>query len=212
LSGARWRIDDIDVHDVSFVNVDVCEGNPFIVNLTDSAIGRVRCENFGFGVKLQDGCRNVTVDSITAVGGPNNEPHPNPLVKIQGMNDARGRRLNQHLRIKRITTQGGSVSGLYVIYSEDVQIDHYSGRDNCHLPYRNPAYLADVLLLDSTNIRFGLLEGYEVRHCGLWVDKKAQQIAVENLKLTTARSDARPQLIQSSSVKIGKSELVGFSN
>ena len=212
LSGARWRIGEIDVRNVVFLNAELCEGNPFIVSLRDSAIGRVRCENFGYGVKLQDGCSNVTIDSITAVGGPNNEPHPNPLVKIQGMNDARGRRFNQHLRIKSITTQGGSISGLYVIYSEDVQIDRYSGRDNCHLPYRNPAYLADVLLLESADIRFGLLEGNEVRNCGLWIDKKAERISVDNLKLTTARPNAKSQLIRSSSVRIGKSELVGFSS
>lgn len=210
-TGCDWHVDEVDVSDVTYFERVNCQGNPFIVRLTDSTIGAIKCENYGFGVKFQDGCRNVTVDSIIARGGPNNEPHPNPLVKIQGMRDARGKHFNQHLQIKSIICEGGSVSGLYVIYSDDVRIDRYSGRDNCRLPHPDRSYSADVLLLESNRIRFGLLNAEAVRHYGLWVDKRAQNIDVEQLKLSTNTTGANAELIQSSTVKIHKHEFTGFS-
>jgi len=128
------------------------------------------------------------------------------------MSDARGRRYNQQIRIKSIVAEGGPVSGLYVIYSDDVAIEHYLGRSNCRRPHYNPSYRADVLLLESNNTRFGVLEAEGVRHVGLWADRKAENVAVQRLKLTTDQPDAKAQVVQSPTLRVDQSELLGFSH
>ena len=79
VAGSGWGIDGIGVRNVSYADDINCQGNPFIVSLKDSTVGDIDCENFGFGVKFQNGCQDLTVRSIRAVGGANNNDY---LVKI----------------------------------------------------------------------------------------------------------------------------------
>lgn len=211
LSGARWKIDRIDVRNVTFINAQLCEGNPFIGRLYDTTIGSIRCENYGFGVKLQDGCERVKVASIVAIAGRNNDKMPEFLVKIQGMNDSRGRHFNRDIQIGKIVARNGPLIGLYIVYSDGVTIDSYEGEGNARLPNLKPHYGTDVLVLESNNVHFRDLRVQGVRRCGVWLDRHVTAFSADNLELAAGAAKAVPVVSMSSSALFGNKNFSGFA-
>lgn len=212
VGGSRWRIGRINVRNVTYFDDVNCQGNPFIVNLRDSAVGSVRCQNYGFGVKFQDGCENVTVESIEALGGANNDRNGDFLVKIQGTNDRRGRRFNRAISIGRIVARNGPSSGLYIVYSDGVNIATYQGENNGRLAQRDGKNAADVLVIDSDNVHFDALRVKGVNRYGLWLHDKVGRFTVDTLELEAAKDTrAIPMVLGSASVKFGSSSIRGFA-
>lgn len=211
VTGAHWRIDRIDVRNVTYFDDVNCQGNPFIVNLRDSTVGSIQCENYGFGVKFQDGCENVTVNSILAIGGHNNDKNPDYLVKVQGMNDSRGKRFNHGIRIGSIVAQNGPLCGLYIIYSDGVDIGFYHGKNNARLPQEDEKYGSDLLVIDADNVHFGILRLKGIRRYGLWIDDKVGQFSADTVDLEgTQGTDAIPIVMRSGSAILGRTALRGF--
>jgi hypothetical protein len=212
LNGARWQIDRVDVRNVTYFDSVNCTGNPFIVSLRDSTLGSIRCENYGFGVKFQDGCENVTVDSIVAVGGDNNDNSRDYLVKIQGMNDSRGRRLNRGIKIGSIVARNGPASGLYIIYSDGVDIASYQGENNGRSWHMDAKNGADVLVIDADHVHFGTLRVKGVRRYGLWIHDKVGQFSADTVEMEATKGmGAVPIMeVRSASAVFGKKVLRGF--
>lgn len=159
LSGDSWTIGDVDVFDVRNFAIDVANGNPFIVALTNSTIGFVKCFNFGFGVKFQNGCENLQVRSVVAVAGPNNFANGQTdvsdfLVKIQGFQDPVQPLINRNIQIDSIIAQGGPFSGLYIFFSEDVRIGSYRGINNGQDPNQDALYRSDIVTIDANDMTF----------------------------------------------------------
>lgn len=201
LNGARWRIDQIRVRNVSYFDPVNCTGNPFIVSLRDSAIGRVYCENYGFGVKLQDGCENVTVDSIEAVGGPNNNDF---LVKIQGKKDTNVEHVNRNIRIGSIVARNGPNSGLYIIYSDGVEIASYRGENNGRSRPPDAKNGADILIIDSDHVRFGELHVTGFYEYGLWLHDKTGRVSAESVNMKAASAGpTRPVVVRGGVAALG---------
>ena len=201
LTGAHWRIDRVNVRDVTYFDDVYCQGNPFIVKLQDSTVGSIQCENYGYGVKFQDGCENVTVGSIFAVGGANNVF--DYLVKVQGMKDRRGTALNRGIRIGSIVARNGPASGLYIIYSDGVEIGSYQGENNGRVQQRDNRNGADVLIIDADHVHFGALRVKGYRWHGLWLDDKVGQFSADTVEIEGAKeSDAVPMVLRSGSVVI----------
>ncbi len=153
LNGDNWTIGDIAGKNVSYWEENYTTGNPFIVNLKNSAIGHLHFENFGFGVKFQGGCRNVAVKSIEAVAGPNNYRKETKwwLVKIQGENLPRW---NDGIKIDKIICRGGPRSGLYIWNSRNVHIGKYVGVDNGKFEPVHLEHGSDCFILSGDNIHF----------------------------------------------------------
>lgn len=185
LTGARWRIDKVDVRNVTFFDPQNCTGNPFIVSLRDSTVGSIRCENYGYGVKFQDGCENVSIDSIVAIGGPNNTQ--DYLVKIQGMKDRRGTALNRHIRVGSIIARNGPASGLYIIYSDGVEIGSYLGEQNGRVLQADHKNGADILIIDSDHVHFDALRVRNYRRYGLWLYGNVGQFSADTAEFDGAR-------------------------
>lgn len=213
LNGSRWRIGKVNVRNVTFFDPVNCTGNPFIVSLRDSKVDSVQCENYGFGVKFQDGCENVTVNSILAIGGDNNFKNGDFLVKIQGMNDSRGKRLNRGIRIGSIVARNGPNTGLYIIHSDGVDIASYQGENNGRLQQKDAKYGADVLIIASDNVHFGALrvQGYS-RH-GLWIHDKVGRFTADTVDIGGAKEiGAVPMVFRSGSVVIGGKRVRGAAS
>ncbi len=204
LGGARWHIDNVKVQNVTFFERANCLGNPFIVLLRDSKIGSVYCKNYGFGIKFQNGCENITVDSIEAIGGPNNN---NPLIKIQGQKNKAKNRPNRNIRIGNIIARNGPYSGLYIYYSEGVNIASYRGENNGRSYALDAKKRADVLIIDSDNIHFGKLRATGFPRHGLWLHDKTGRVSADLLELQAAGSrNADPVVIRSGAAMIGGTE------
>lgn len=211
LGGARWKIDRVTVRNVTYFERVNCQGNPFIVSLRDSTVGSIQCENYGFGIKFQDGCENVTVNSIVAVGGDNNYRNPDFLIKIQGKTDSHGTRLNRGIRIGSIVARNGPNSGLYIIYSDGVDVASYLGENNGQSPHLDAKNGADVLVIDADHVHFGALrvKGYS-RH-GLWIHDKVGQFSADTVEIEGAKEiGAVPMVLRSGSVVIGGKRVRGF--
>jgi hypothetical protein len=206
LNGARWRIDGIRVRNVSYFEPVNCTGNPFIVSLRDSEIGRVYCENFGFGVKFQDGCENVTVGSIEAVGGSNNNDY---LVKIQGKNDSGKNRPNRNIKIGRILSRNGPLSGLYIYHSTDVEIGSYhgeaNGRSDNALDIKNGA---DILIIDSDQIHFGELKAIDYPRHALWLHDQTGLVTAERVVMESRISRENNPVV----IRNGRAVLEGIEH
>lgn len=201
LDGAQWRIDKVKVRNVTYFERVNCQGNPFIVSLRDSEIGSIYCENYGFGVKLQDGCENITVDSIEAVGGPNNNDF---LVKIQGKKDNNVEHVNRNIRIGSIVARNGPHSGLYIIYSDGVQIASYRGEDNGRARPPDTKNGADVLIIDSDNVLFGELHVTGFYDYGLWLHDKTRRVSAESVIMKAANAGhTRPVVVRSGVAVLG---------
>lgn len=195
LDGAQWRIDKVRVRNVTYFERANCQGNPFIVSLRNSEIGSIYCENFGFGVKFQDGCENLTVGSIEAVGGPNNDDF---LVKIQGKKERTVERINRNIRIGSIVARNGPKSGLYIIYSDGVEISSYRGENNGRSRPMDAKNGADVLIIDADNVRFGDLYAKGFHRYGLWLHDKTGRVSAEAARLEAAEaSNSRPVAVRS---------------
>ena len=192
VNGARWKIDDIDVKDITYFERVNCQGNPFIVSLKDSVIGCVRCENFGFGVKLQDGCENVQVENIVAIGGLNNRPFPDYLVKIQGKKDPQHTHQNRGIRIGRIESFNGPMSGLYIYFSSDVSIGTYIGRDNGKSNPPDAKNGSDILIIDSDDIHFGVIDSTGFPRNGLWLHRDCGKVSVKEARFSCGASTPCP--------------------
>ena len=204
LNGARWHIDNVKVHNVTFFERVNCQGNPFIVSLRDSKIGSIYCKNYGFGVKFQDGCENITVDSIEAIGGPNNNDY---LVKIQGKKGKAKNLPNRNIRIGNIIARNGPYSGLYIYYSEGVNIASYRGENNGRSYILDVKNRADVLIIDSDNIHFGKLRATGFPTHGLWLHDKTGRVSADLLELQAAgSSNANPVVIFSGTAVLGGTE------
>ena len=182
INGAGWSIDKVRVRNVSHFEPVYTTGNPFIVALRNSEIGSIYCENYGFGVKFQNGCENVTVGSIEAVGGSNNNDY---LVKIQGTNSPGKNRPNRNIKIGRIISRNGPLSGLYIYHSTDVEIGSYhgeaNGRSDNALNIQNGA---DILIIDSDQIHFGELKAIDYPRHALWLHRAglvtAERVVMES--------------------------------
>jgi hypothetical protein len=212
LNGARWQIDRVDVRNVTYFDPVNCTGNPFIVSLRDSTLGSIRCENYGFGVKFQDGCENVAVNSIVALGGDNNDSRGDYLVKIQGMNDSRGKRLNRGIKIGSIVARNGPASGLYIIYSDGVDIASYQGDNNGRSWHMDGKNGADVLVIDADHVHFGSLRVKGVRRYGLWIHDKVGQFSADTVEMEAGKGmSAVPIMeVRLGSAVFGKKVLRGF--
>lgn len=205
LDGARWRIDGIRVRNVSYLESVNCTGNPFIVSLRDSEIGRVYCKNFGFGVKFQDGCENLTVTSVEAIGGSNNNDY---LVKIQGKNDSGKNRPNRNIKIDRIISRNGPLSGLYIYHSTDVEIGSYhgeaNGRSDNALDIKNRA---DILIIDSDQIHFGELKAIDYPRHALWLHDRAGLVTAERVVMESRISRENNPVV----IRDGRAVLAGIA-
>ncbi len=209
LTGARWRIDRVNVRNVTYFDPEYCTGNPFIVCLRDSTVGSIQCENYGFGVKFQDGCENVTVNSIVAVGGDNNIQ--DYLVKIQGMKDKRGTALNRNIRIGSIVARNGPASGLYIIYSDGVDIASYQGENNGRLQQKDSKNGADVLVIDADHVHFGALRVKGYRRYGIWLDHKVGRFSADSLEIEGGKEfNAVPWVLGSAAVNFGRVRIDGL--
>ena len=198
LTGARWDIDNIKVRNVTSFDPVNSQGNPFIVSLKGAQIGDIYCENYGFGVKFQDGCENVTVRSIEAVGGPNNNDY---LVKVQGTKDTAR---NRNIRIAKVLAKNGPYSGLYIIYSDDVQIGSYSGENNGQLPsLLDLKNASDILIIDSDNVHFGDLQVTGVQSVGLWLHDRTGRVSAESAEIQTQKGGSGVYVVS------GVAELAG---
>lgn len=211
IDGARWRIDRVHVRNVTYFEDVNCQGNPFIVSLRASTVGSIHCENYGFGIKFQDGCENVTVNSILAIGGDNNNKNPDYLVKIQGTNDSRGKRFNRGVKIGSIVARNGPNSGLYIIYSDGVDIASYQGENNGRSQQRDYKNGADILVIDADHVHFGALRVREIRRYGLWLHDKVGQFSADTVEMDGVKGiDAVPMVLRSGSAVFGKMRIRGF--
>jgi hypothetical protein len=149
VDGMYWEMDEIDVRNVTYWEDINCQGNPFTVSLVSSHIGSLFCKNFGFGVKIQDGSENVVIDSLTAIAGPNNFEHPDPLVKIQGKKPDRP---NTWITVKKIVARGGPQAGLYVYFSEWVKVNSFTFKNNNQITNPDDKYNYNVVILESPKV------------------------------------------------------------
>lgn len=185
VDGEGWHIDKVRVRNVSYFEEVSCQGNPFIVSLRNSSVGRVRCENYGFGVKFQDGCENLIVDSVEAIGGQNNNDY---LVKIQGNKNSSPNRPNRNIKIARIEARKGPYSGLYLYYSFGVQIGSYLGKANGQAAPLDLKNSADVLVIDADGIHFSELGAFEYSHHALWLHEGSGQVTADRVVMKSSRS------------------------
>lgn len=202
IDGRGWRIDEIDVRNVSYFERVNCQGNPFIVSLQDSQVGGIHCQNYGFGVKFQDGCENLRVDSIEAIAGPFNYFSPDYLVKIQGKKDDKMPHQNRNVRIGSIVSQNGPYSGLYIFFSDYIQIDSYFGEKNGQLKTVDRKNRADVLIMESDNVIFGELRATGFPFHGLWVHEGVGKVEVRHSDMEATESCGEKVVVRSGMVLI----------
>ena len=209
LKGSQWQIDKVRVRNVTFFERVNCQGNPFIVSLVDSVIGSIHCENYGFGIKFQDGCNNVRVGSIEAIGGPNNNDY---LVKIQGYKAEEGRldRFNRNIRFGSIKSRNGPKSGLYIFSSDGVDIGSYLGEHNGQSQFTlltDTKNVADVLIIDSDHIHFGELQAKGFPSQGLWLHEKAGRVVADKAIFDGVESsNTSPVTVRSGVAVLGNTE------
>lgn len=208
LTGAGWRVDRVQVRNITFFEIVNCQGNPFTVSLRDSTVGSVHCENYGFGVKFQDGCKNVTVDSIVAIGGPNNYVNPDFLVKIQGIRDSPVQHMNQDIRIRSIVAKNGPRSGLYIFYSDRVNIASYKGQSNGRSRPTDAKNGADVLIIAAERVSFGQLHVKDFIQFGLWIHEGTGMVTAESVELEGGEGgDVAPIILRGGQTAFGKTLL-----
>ncbi|MBZ0169673.1 hypothetical protein MELA_01144 [Candidatus Methylomirabilis lanthanidiphila] len=207
LDGTRWQIDHIRVRDVTYFDDVYCTGNPFIVTLKDSEIGRIYCENYGFGVKFQDGCERLTVEAIEAVAGQNNYAHPDKLVKIQGKKTPLAERHNRDIRVGRIVSRNGPSNGLYIYRSNNVEIGSYLGENNGRSHPADSKNSADVLVVAAGEIRFGEFSARGFLRYGLWLDEEAGRVVADRVEMTCGGSSVCDPIV----VRNGEAVLNGVT-
>ena len=143
------------------------------------------------------------MDSIEAIGGPNNNDY---LVKIQGKLDAENDRPNRNLRIRSISARNGPNSGLYVYYSEDVEVGSYRGENNGTSRPWNAKNGADVLIVHSDDIRFAELRAKGFPRYGLWLHDKTGQVSADRVEFMSALDASGDPIV----IKSGKAMLGGI--
>lgn len=159
LNGTRWQVSEIYAKDLLWVDNNSVQGNPFIVNITDSTIGRIYAENFGFGVKFQDGCENVTVGEIIAKQGAGSSSQKDRGVKFQGTPASPNRNIN----VGSIVVQGMQPGGLYIYECQRITIGSYIGSGNGSSASYGENDRVDTYIVDSDDVTINSLT---VEGCG----------------------------------------------
>jgi hypothetical protein len=126
LGGTRWNVPYVSARDTMFVSTNSTQGNPLIVNVTDSTFGRIWAQNFGFGVKFQGDTSNVTIDSIIALQGAGTSATTDRAVKFQGD----GPNGHRNIAVGSIVAEGFKKGGLYIFNCDNISIGSYIGRNN----------------------------------------------------------------------------------
>ena len=158
LDGTRWQVSEIYAKDILWVNNNSVQGNPFIVTITDSNVGQIYAENFGFGVKFQNGCENVTIGQIVAKQGAGSSTQKDRAVKFQGDPATP----NRNISVGSIVVQGMQTGSLYIYECESITIGSYigSGNGQAALPENDGV---DAYILDSNDVTINSLT---VEGCG----------------------------------------------
>lgn len=136
-AGSRWTIGSVYTDNTPYFDVSNSQGNPFIVNITDSTIGEIYANNFGYGVKFQGISSNIVVGSIIAIGGANGAHSPDwtyeKNIKFQG-NSGTGDYV-KNITVGTIVSKSGKGAGLYLFYVDGISIGSYVGTDNNSVGY-----------------------------------------------------------------------------
>lgn len=152
LVGTGWRVGRVFVRDCLYLDSNA-QGNPFIVDISDSTIGEVYVKNFGFGVKFQGTTTRVTVDSIIAIGGANNllSPTPERGVKFEGS----GSNVIDTVSVGQIICQDIPITGLYCTMATNISIGSYSGKRNATYNSGTLSDRTDIGIFNGSIIKIG---------------------------------------------------------
>ena len=152
-NGTRWNAPSIIAKDIAFAEVTGTTGNPLVVSVTDSMFGRIWASNYGFGIKFQGDCSNVTVDSIIALQGAGTATQKDRAVKFQGDGSVGHRNIS----VGNIVAEGFDVNGLYIYQCNNITIGSYIGNDNGQDSGLSAQNRADVLIVNSNEVTINSL-------------------------------------------------------
>lgn len=200
ITGDEWHCDGINVRNVSRLYKDAAEGNPFIVNLKRSTVGEIRCLNFGFGVKFQDGCEDVRVRRVLAIGGANSADY---LVKIQGKRDSGKNQPNRRIVVDSIEAINGPASGLYIYHSQGVTIGSYSGFGNGRGPTHSEMNHADILVYRSTDVNLQSVASVGAGGPPIWLHDECGDVHVDALRVSTKAGMGGSPVVRSGRLAVG---------
>lgn len=201
ITGEEWHCDRIDVRNVAPLYKDQAAGNPFIVSLKRSTVGEVRCLNFGFGVKFQDGCEDLRIGRVLAVAGANNNDY---LVKIQGKRDSGKNQPNRRIVIESIEAINGPASGLYIYHSHGVTIGSYSGFGNGRGPTHSEMNYADILVYRSSEVQIHAARSVAAGGPPVWLHDECGDVKVGTITVASqAGGRARP-IVRSGNLVTGE--------
>jgi hypothetical protein len=153
LQGTRWNIPYVSVRDTPYLNNSGAQGNPFVADITDSTIGRIWASNYGYGIKFQGDCSNITVDSIIALQGAGTSSQKDRAVKFQGD----GVVGNKNINVGTIMADGFDVNGLYIYNCDNITIGSYIGNLNGQNASLSTSDRADVYIIDSNELTINSL-------------------------------------------------------
>lgn len=159
LNGTRWQVSEIYAKDILWVDNNSVQGNPFIATITDSNVGQIYAENFGYGVKFQNGCENVTVGQIVAKQGAGSSTQKDRAVKFQGAPATP----NKNISVSSIVAQGMEPGGLYIYECDRITIGSYIGSGNGSSASYGENDRVDAYIVDSNDVSINSLT---VEGCG----------------------------------------------
>ena len=159
LNGTRWQVSEIYAKDILWVDNNSVQGNPFIVTIDDSNVGQIYAENFGYGVKFQNGCENVTVGQIVAKQGAGSSTQKDRAVKFQGTSGTP----NKNISVGSIVAQGMEPGGLYIYECDRITIGSYIGSGNGSSASYGENDRVDAYIVDSNDVSINSLT---VEGCG----------------------------------------------
>lgn len=159
LNGTRWQVSEVYAKDILWVDNNSVQGNPFIVSITDSNVGQIYAENFGYGVKFQNGCENVTIGQIVAKQGAGSSSQKDRGVKFQGTTATP----NRNISVGNIVVQGMQPGGLYIYECDRITIGSYIGSGNGSSASYSENDRCDAYIVDSNDVSINSLT---VEGCG----------------------------------------------
>jgi hypothetical protein len=159
LNGTRWQVSEVYAKDILWVDNNSVQGNPFIATISDSNVGQIYAENFGYGVKFQDGCENVTIGQIVAKQGAGSSTQKDRGVKFQGTSATP----NKNISVGNIVVQGMQPGGLYIYETDRITIGSYIGSGNGTNGSLGENDRVDTYIVDSNDV---VISSLTVEGCG----------------------------------------------
>lgn len=109
-----------------------------------------------------------------------------------------------------LSLRNGPASGLYIIYSDGVDIASYQGENNVRSQQKDAKNGADVLVIDADHVHFGALRVIGFSGYGLWLHDKVGQFSADTMESEGAKEvDAVPMVLGSASMSFGRARIGG---